>query len=209
MQPLFEFFEMGGIFMYPLLFCSIVGLTVILERIFTIHRAKINVKIFIDRLIKALKTEGVEAAVKICENTKGPISAILHAGLKRAHKGIDKVEKAIESAATVEMSLLERGLVILSSVSSIAPLLGFLGTVSGMIGAFKSIALAEDVSPKLVATGIYEALITTATGLIIALPCLAFYNYFVHQIDKFVIEMEETSFTLIDNLIDLEVKRKD
>jgi biopolymer transport protein ExbB len=124
----------------------------------------------------------------------------------KAQYGRDEMEKSIQSAGTIEMSFLERGLVVLSSVATIGPLLGFLGTVSGMIHAFEAIAAAEQVNAKLVATGISEALITTATGLIIAIPAQAAYNFFIAQIDRFVIEMEEASSEMIDSLIMMEGK---
>ena len=131
---------------------------------------------------------------------RGPIAAILAAGLMKADRGRDAVEKAIATAGTIEMSFLERGLIWISSVTTIAPLMGFLGTVSGMINAFEAIAASEQVNAKLVASGISEALITTATGLIVAIPATIGYNYFVSAIDRFVIEMEETSAELIEEL---------
>jgi biopolymer transport protein ExbB len=117
------------------------------------------------------------------------------------------VEKAIESAGTIEMAFLQRGLIILASIANVAPLLGFLGTVSGMIHAFEAIAAAEQVSAKLVATGISEALITTATGLMIAIPVQLMNNFFISRIDRFVLEMEEASIELVDTLVDMEGHR--
>ena len=114
------------------------------------------------------------------------------------------MEKAIESAGTIEMSFLQRGLIILASIANVAPLMGFLGTVSGMIHAFEAIAAAEQVSAKLVATGISEALITTATGLMVAIPIQLANNFFISRIDRFVIEMEEASIELVDTLVDME-----
>jgi biopolymer transport protein ExbB len=125
----------------------------------------------------------------------------------RASKGPEAVEKAIESAGTIEMAFLQRGLIILASIANVAPLLGFLGTVSGMIHAFEAIAAAEQVSAKLVATGISEALITTATGLMIAIPVQLMNNFFISRIDRFVLEMEEASIELVDTLVDMEGHR--
>jgi biopolymer transport protein ExbB len=202
-----EFFRQGGDFMWPLLFCSLLGLAVILERLWTLHRAHVNTRKLMTSVLGALRDEGVEAAKGICTKTRGPIAAILHSGLLRADKGPEAVEKAIESAGAIEMSFLERGLVVLSTISNVAPMLGFSGTVSGMIHAFQAIAAAEQVSAKLVATGISEALITTLTGLLIAIPVQAAHNYFVSRIDRFVMEMEESSVDLVDTLVDLETRK--
>ncbi|MFH1278700.1 MAG: MotA/TolQ/ExbB proton channel family protein [Candidatus Eisenbacteria bacterium] len=203
---LVELFHNGGNFMWPLLALSLIGLAVLIERLITLFRAKTNVRKLVGQVVAALHSDGIEGAKRVCESTRGPIAAILHAGLMKAHHGRDDMEKAIQSAGTIEMSFLERGLVVLSSVATIGPLLGFLGTVSGMIHAFEAIAAAEQVNAKLVATGISEALITTATGLIIAIPAQAAYNFFIAQIDRFVIEMEEASTEMIDNLLALEEK---
>jgi len=198
-----ELFHKGGIFMYPLLAAFIGGIAVTLERLWTLSKASINTKRFFDRLEETLRTEGVEKALELCSKTRGPVAATLHAGLLRVQQGMDYVEKAIESAGSVEMAFLERGLVWLATVVNIAPMLGFLGTVSGMIKAFESIAMAGDVEPSLVASGISEALITTATGLSIAIPMQAFHNYFVSKIDKIVVDMEESSSALLDVLYEL------
>jgi len=197
-------FDNGGNFMWPLLILSLIGMGFLIERLVTLSRAKVNVRRLVNQVVAALTTDGIEGAKRVCEGTRGPIAAILHAGLMKAKYGRDEMEKSIQSAGTIEMSFLERGLVVLSSVATIAPLLGFLGTVSGMINAFEAIAAAEQVNAKLVATGISEALITTASGLIIAIPFQAAYNFFIAQIDRFVIEMEEASSEMIDSLLALE-----
>lgn len=202
-----EFFRQGGDFMYALLFCSLLGLAVILERLWTLQRAHVNTRKLMTSVLTALREDGVEAAKGICTKTRGPIAAILHSGLLRADKGPEAVEKAIESAGAIEMSFLERGLVVLSTISNVAPMLGFSGTVSGMIHAFQAIAAAEQVSAKLVATGISEALITTLSGLLIAIPVQAAHNYFVSRIDRFVMEMEESSVDLVDTLVDMETRK--
>ncbi|MBD3336291.1 MAG: MotA/TolQ/ExbB proton channel family protein [Candidatus Eisenbacteria bacterium] len=195
-----ELFQAGGNFMWPLLLTSIIGLAVILERMFTLQRAHTNTRRLMERILQDLKSDGVGAAIETCTRTRGPIAAILHAGLLKAHKGPEAVEKAIENAGTIEMSFLQRGLIWLATVANIAPLMGFLGTVSGMINAFEAIAAAEQVSAKVVAKGISEALITTATGLLIAIPVQTAHNYFVARIDRFVLEMEESSVELVDAL---------
>jgi len=198
----------GGFFMHFLLACSLIALVFIIERAWTLSRARVNTKQLMLRVIKALRAEGPEAALEVCQHTRGPISAVLHAGLLRAQRGPEAVEKAIETSGTIEMSFLERGLVALATIANVAPLLGFLGTVSGMISAFAAIAAAEQVSAKLVAKGIQEALITTATGLIIAVPVTIAHSFFVAQIDRFIIEMEEGSAELVDEMLNIEHQRR-
>jgi biopolymer transport protein ExbB len=199
---LVEQFQKGGVFMWPLLLCLVVGVAFVLERLYTLGRARTNVRRLMGEVIGALRGEGVEAAISVCERTLGPIPAILHAGLRRSSVSIEATEKAIESAGVVELSFLERGLLMLATITNVAPLLGFLGTVSGMINAFDAIAAANQVSAKLVASGISEALITTAAGLIIAIPISIAHNYFVSQIDRFAIEMQETSADLVETLVE-------
>jgi biopolymer transport protein ExbB len=203
-SALSQLYVKGGIVMHPLLLCAVLGLVLIVERLWTLSRARVNTRRLMVEVTQTLRTEGAEAALELCQRTRGPIAAILHAGLLRASRGPEAVEKAITSAGAIEMAHLERGLLALASVSNVAPLLGFLGTVTGMIAAFAAIAAAEQVSAKLVAQGIEEALITTAAGLMIAVPVSAFYSYFVLQIDRFVLEMEEASADLVDELLDLE-----
>ncbi len=198
-----ELFDKGGNFMWPLLFLAVLGLAVILERLFSLQRAHTNTRDLMASLVSSLKEAGgVDKAKNICMRTRGPIAAILHAGLSKVEKGPSAVEKAIEDSGHIEMAFLQRGLPVLSTVANIAPLLGFLGTVSGMINAFEAIAAAEQVSAKVVASGISEALITTMSGLVIAIPAQAMYNYFMARIDRFVLEMEETSVELLDVLTD-------
>ncbi|UCG53708.1 MAG: MotA/TolQ/ExbB proton channel family protein [Candidatus Latescibacterota bacterium] len=194
----------GGLFMHFLLLASVIGLVFIIERLWTLSRARTNVRALMGRVVRSLREKGVQGALEECENTRGPIAAILHSGLMRANHGPDAVAKAIETSGTIEMSFLERGLVAIATVGNVAPLLGFLGTVSGMISAFAAIAAAEQVSAKLVAKGIQEALITTASGLIIAIPMNVMHNFFVSQIDRFITEMEEASAELINELVELE-----
>ena len=203
---LIETFQKGGSWMWVLLALSVLGVGVTIERFWTLGRAHVNTGKLMRKVIGALKEGGLQEAIEVCQRTRGPIAAILHAGLMRAPKGPEAVEKAIESAGTIEMSFLQRGLMILATIANIAPLIGFLGTVSGMIHAFEAIAAAEQVSAKLVATGISEALITTAAGLVIAIPMQAANNFFISRIDRFVLEMEEASVELVDTLVDLETR---
>ena len=195
-----KLFIQGGNFMWWLLAIAIVGLVFIIERMITLSRAKVNTRKLIGTVITTLRTEGVQAAAEECQKWRGPIAAILYSGLQKADRGDEAVEKAIGTAGVIEMSFLERGLVWISSVTTVAPLVGFLGTVSGMINAFEAIAQADQVNAKLVASGISEALITTATGLTIAIPATLGYNYFVSAIDRFTIEMEEAAMELIEAL---------
>lgn len=198
-----QFFIDGGVFMWPLLVSTIVGLVFVLERLWTLSRARVNTRKLMYGIQKSLRSEGVDAAIRTCERTRGPIAAILHAGLLKTARGPQAVEKAIDTAGAIEMSFLERGLSAIAAVVVVAPMLGFLGTVSGMIHAFEAIAAADQVSAKLVASGIAEALITTAAGLIIAIPASLFHSYFTDQVDRFVVEMEETSAELINELSEL------
>jgi biopolymer transport protein ExbB len=198
-----DLFVKGGTFMWPLLLMLFFGLVVAFERFYTLGKAHINSKDFFAQIQEALKSGGPEAAAEVCSNTQGPVASVLHAGLLRIDRGLDHVEKAITESGAVEMAFLEKGMVWLSTVANIAPLLGFLGTVSGMIGAFESIAAAGDVEPSIVASGISEALITTAAGLVIAIPIQAFHNFFVSKIDKIIIDMQESSTQFVEELVQL------
>lgn len=200
-----EKYAQGGLFMHGLLIASIVMVVFIIERLITLSRAKVNVKKLVSQVISALHDEGVDAAMKVCERTRGPIAAVLHSGLLRSGRGPDAVKEAIETAGSIETSFLERGLVAIATVAQVSPLLGFLGTVSGMISAFAAIAAAEQVSAKVVASGIEEALITTATGLMLAIPASIAHSFFVSQIDRFVLEMEEASAEMVNELIEAEI----
>jgi biopolymer transport protein ExbB len=201
-----DFYVRGGVFMHPLLACSIIALVFIFERLFTLSRARVDVKNLMNKVSQALRSDGIDAALKVCEGTRGPIAAVLHSGLLRAGQGPDAVKEAIETAGSIETSFLERGLVVLATVSTVAPMLGFLGTVSGMMNAFAAIAAAEQVSAKIVASGIQEALITTICGLTIAIPASIGHAYFVSQIERFVLEMEEASANLVNELVELNIK---
>jgi biopolymer transport protein ExbB len=201
---LLDWFNRGGPFMWPILLCSVVAATFIVERSITLLRARSNTRALMNETINYVRRDGdVASAERHCEQTRGPIAAIIHSGLRQAHKGPEAVEKAIETAGAVEMSFMERGLIWLATISTIAPLLGFLGTVSGMIGAFDAIKAADQVSAKLVAGGISEALITTQAGLLVAVPTSLFHNFFLSQIDRFVVEMEESSSELVNSIAEL------
>ncbi|MFH1863026.1 MAG: MotA/TolQ/ExbB proton channel family protein [bacterium] len=197
----------GGPFMWPILILLILGIMFSLERLYTLSRASVNTRKFVLRVRQAITEGGVDEAAKVCASTRGPVAAIFHAGLMRADRGIEYVEKSIMTAGSIEMAFLEKNLVWLSTIISIAPMLGFTGTVSGMIHAFDEIAKANDISPSIVASGISEALLTTLFGLIVAMIIQIFHNYFVSSIDKLVIDMEEGSVEFIDALAEMESKR--
>ncbi len=202
-----ELFLAGGPFMWPILALLILGLGYVIERFWTLTRASINTRKFLARLHNALQEGGVEAAAAECEKTPGPVASILHAGLSRADKGLEHVEKAISNAGSIEMAFLEKGMIVLSTVIVLAPMLGFTGTVSGMVGAFDAIKKANDISPAIVAGGISEALLTTLFGLVVAMTIQIFYNYFTSKIDKLIIDMEESSVELMDALVEMEEKK--
>lgn len=199
-----DLYLQGGNFMHPILGLLIVGLAFSLERFWSLTRASINTRKFLAKLHAALKEGGVEGAAAECEKTPGPVASILHAGLSKTGKGIEHVEKSISNAGSIEMAFLERGMVVLSTVIVLAPMLGFTGTVWGMIVAFDSIKTANDISPNIVAGGISQALLTTAFGLIVAMIIQVFYNYFTSRIDKLIIDMEESSIELMDALVEME-----
>ena len=197
-----QFIQGGWQFMGIVLLCLILGLAVSIERIITLNLATTDTKKLLSDVDDALKNKGgVNAAKEICKNTRGPVASIFTQGLMRASEGIDMVEKSIISYGSVEMGKLEKGMVWISLFISLAPMLGFMGTVIGMIGAFDAIAEAGDVSPSLVAGGIKIALLTTVGGLIVAVILQLFYNYLVSKIDSLVNNMEDASISLVDILL--------
>lgn len=197
-------FVEGGAFMYPILVCLILAIMFAIERAWNLTRASINTKKFVLKIKDALESGSADGAMEVCAKTRGPVASIFHAGLLRRKRGIDQVEKAIVTAGSIEMAFLEKNLVWLSLFISIAPMLGFLGTVSGMIRAFKDIAAANDISPAIVASGISEALLTTMFGLAVAIIVQFFHNMFVSRVDKLVIDMEESSYEFVDMLVAME-----
>jgi len=202
-----DLFLQGGPFMWPILALLVFGLMITLERIYTLTKASLVTKRFIPRINKALEDKGVDAALEVCKETPGPIAEVFHAGLSRADQGIDVVEKSIETAGSIEMAFLEKGMIWLSTVITIAPMLGFAGTVSGMVRAFQDIAAANDISPAVVASGISEALLTTLFGLIVGITIQIFYNLFTSRVDGIIIDMEENSVNLLNTLASSEVNK--
>ncbi|MFH1320631.1 MAG: MotA/TolQ/ExbB proton channel family protein [Bacteroidota bacterium] len=196
-----KFIEGGAEFMAIVLICLIMGLALSIERIIYLNLATTNTHKLVNDIEKAMNSGGVEAAKEVCRKTKGPVASIFYQGLDRAKEGVDVVEKAIVSYGSVQMGLLERGLTWISLFISLAPMLGFMGTVIGMIGAFDAIEEAGDISPSLVAGGIKIALLTTVFGLIVAIILQVFYNYIVSKVDSLVSSMEDASISLIDILV--------
>jgi len=195
-----KLFQDGGFMMWPLLAFSIVGIGLIIWRLAVLTRAGASSRSVIKKIRNAITTGDIDQAMDICENSSGPIAVIMLAGLKRVHRGPESVAKAIEAAGTLEMAFLEKGLIWLNTIATIAPLIGFLGTVVGMIQAFAAIEEAGEVEATLVAGGIKVALITTASGLAVAIPMNIFHNYFVTRIDSLILDMEESSSHLLDIL---------
>jgi biopolymer transport protein ExbB len=196
-----KFIEGGAGFMATVLMCLIFGLAIAIERIIYLNMANTNTEKLLKQIEEAYSTGGVEAAKDVCRNTRGPVASIFYQGLLRADEGIEVVEKSVVSYGSVQMSQLENGLSWISLFISIAPMLGFMGTVIGMIGAFDAIEAAGDISPNLVAGGIKVALITTVTGLIVAIILQIFYNYLISKIDAIVVSMEDASISLVDILV--------
>lgn len=201
-----KFIEGDPFWMTLPLICLIIGLALSIERIVYLNLSTINTKRFLDEVETALKNGGPEAAKDVCRNTRGPIASIYYQGLDRADEGIDMVEKSVVSYGGVQMGLLEKGLSWLSLFIALAPMLGFLGTVIGMIFAFDKIVEEGQVSPTTVADGIKVSLLTTVFGLIAAIILQIFYNYIVSKVDGIVNEMEDASISLIDMMLKHKVK---
>ncbi len=196
-----KFIEGGPGFMGVILLSLILGLAIAIERILYLTLSTINTQKFIQKIEDALETQGVEAAMEIARSTRGPVASIYYQGLSRYDKGIDVVEKAVMTYGSVQTGMLERGLTWIALFIALAPMLGFMGTVIGMIEAFDAIEKAGDISAGLVAHGIKVALITTVSGLIVAVTLQIFYNYITAKIDSLVTTMEDASVTLIDMLV--------
>ena len=200
-------FADGGWMMYPLTLCSMVALGVIFAKFWTLHVAHRGTDRVLEEVEEAAKTGDVSAAIEICRDTPGPAGAILLAGLRRIQTRrlvAGELESAVATIGTIELGFLERGLVILATIANVAPLMGFLGTVVGMVLAFAAIELAGDVDPTLVAGGIKVALLTTAAGLLIAVPVNIAYNFFVTRIDKLIVDMEQGTQKILNLAWDME-----
>ncbi|MBO7545001.1 MAG: MotA/TolQ/ExbB proton channel family protein [Bacteroidales bacterium] len=202
-----KFIEGGAGFMSLVIICLILGLALSIERILYLLFSKTNTQKLLEDVEAALKEGGIEKAKEVCRNTRGPVASIFYQGLLRADQGIDVVEKTIVSYGGVQMSLMENGLSWISLFIALAPSLGFLGTVIGMIQAFDAIQAAGDISPNVVAGGMKVALITTVGGLIVAMILQVFYNYILAKIDSLAIDMEDSSIRFVDTLTKAEAKK--
>lgn len=203
-----KFIEGGAGFMSTVLIALILGLAFCIERIITLSLASTNTKKLLDKVDENLKVGNVEGAKEVCKANRSPIASIMHQGLERVDGGVDSVEKAVVAYGSVEMGNLEKGLTWISLFIALAPMLGFMGTVIGMIDAFDAIQQAGDISPTVVAAGIKVALLTTVFGLIAAIILQIFYNYIVTRIDSIVNDMEGSSITFVDMLIHHNIVKK-
>ena len=204
---LMTLFADGGWMMYPLVLCSLIALGVIIAKFWTLWIAHRGTARVLRDVEEAAMTGDLDIAFEIARDTPGPAAAILLAGIRRIQSGTlaaGELETAVATTGTIELGFLERGLVILATIANVAPLMGFLGTVAGMILAFAAIEAAGNVEPTLVAGGIKVALLTTATGLIIAVPVNIAYNYFVTRIDQLIVDMEQGAQKIINLAWDLE-----
>ena len=208
-QQIKSYFIQGGAgFMSLIILCLIFGLALAIERIIYLSLSKTNTKKLLTEIEKALEDGGIEKAKEVCRNTRGPVASIFYQGLLRYDQGIDTVEKTVVSYGSVQMSLMENNLSWIGLFIAIAPSLGFLGTVIGMVQAFDAIEKAGDISPNIVAGGMKVALITTIAGLIVAMILQVFYNYILSKIDSLSIDMEDASISLVDTLVKYEKKQK-
>ncbi|MBC7189106.1 MotA/TolQ/ExbB proton channel family protein [Candidatus Aerophobetes bacterium] len=199
-----QFLIKGGPLMVPLVFCSVLALAIIIEKFITLGLIEKKSRHFADKIRSIINGEDedkVEKVIALCEVTSSPLSRILRAGVEKKDREREEIKEALEDAGSLEIPFLEKHLKILGTIVTVAPLIGLLGTVMGMIRAFNVIALQGVGEPGALAGGIAEALITTAVGLTIAIPSLVFYNYFLHRTDKIVREFEKISSEFIDFLI--------
>ena len=195
-----DFFVQGGGFMWPILIALLFGLAVIGERAYSLINSRSDTDQFFEEVKTIYSDSGKEQAIEFCENSPGPVASIFYAGLSKMEKTKEEVEKAVQNAGGLEMAFLEKNMIWINSVITIAPMLGFTGTVVGMIKAFEDIKMANDISPAVVAGGISQALLTTAFGLVVAMIIQVCQNYFSSQIDAMVLDMEEKSIELTDLL---------
>ncbi|MFN3555198.1 MAG: MotA/TolQ/ExbB proton channel family protein [Bacteroidales bacterium] len=196
-----KFIEGGAAFMSVILLCLIIGLGLCIERIIYLNLSTTNTAKLLNKVEEALKTGGVDAAKELVKNTRGPVASIYYQALDRYNEGLEVVEKSVVSYGSVLMGRLEMNLTWISLFIAIAPMLGFMGTVIGMISAFDAIAKAGDISPTIVASGIQQALLTTVFGLIVAVILQVFFNYIVSKIDSIVNTMEDATISFMDILI--------
>lgn len=196
-----KFIEGGAGWMTPILLVFIVGLALVFERIIYLNLASTNTDKLLEKVEEALKNGGLEAAKEVCRNTRGPVASIFYQGLERSAEGIDMIEKSVTSYGGVQVGRLEKNLSWIGWVIAIAPMLGFLGTVVGMVQAFDDIEAAGDISPTVVAGGMKVALLTTVFGLLVAIIVQTFYNYLSSKVDAIVNKMEDASIAFMDLIV--------
>lgn len=205
-MSLFDMFVKGGTMMIPITLCSIIALAILVERMIVLRKVQINARTFVLQVRNLLLRQRIEEAIVLCKETPGPIAGITKAGLLKHNRSREEIKDAIEGAATTEVYKLEQYLGILATVAAIAPMFGFLGTVTGMIKAFMQIqSLGGNVDAGVLAGGIWEALLTTAAGLIVGIPALMAYNWIQGKVEHHVFEMQESSNELMDMLLEKEV----
>src|SRR3989344_4528897 len=201
---MWEFMQKGGPIMWPILLCSVIAFAIVIERLIRLRQEQIDTKAFMEQISRSLKRNKIMEALDLCERTGGPIAAILKAGILKHDRPRNEIREAIEDASIHEVPRLERNLPVLATVAQVAPLLGLLGTVTGLLAAFqvieaKSTAL-NPVNPGDLAGGIWEALLTTVFGLCVAIPTYVAYNYLVSRVDGFVLDMERSATDLLNIL---------
>ena len=195
-----DFFVQGGGFMWPILIALLFGLAVVGERAYSLINSSSDTDKFFEDVKTTYDDSGKEKAIEFCESAPGPVASIFYAGLSKMGKQKEEIEKAVQNAGGLEMAFLEKNMIWINSVITIAPMLGFTGTVVGMIKAFEDIKMANDISPAVVAGGISQALLTTAFGLIVAMIMQVAQNFFVSMIDKMILDMEEQSIKIVEYL---------
>jgi biopolymer transport protein ExbB len=203
-MSLWQVFLAGGPVMWPILLCSIFALSIILEKIWYLHKIKIDTQKFLSDILDNMKRHQTKEALEICDKTESPISHILKAGILKYDRTRDQIKESIEDASLYEIPKLEKNLSVLATIAHVSPLLGLLGTVTGMVRCFQTIQAKSTsfhpVSPGDLAGGIWEALLTTVAGLIVAIPTFVVYNYLVNRINSFILEMEKASTELVNFL---------
>ena len=201
---MWEFMQKGGPIMWPILLCSVIAFAIVIERLIRIRQEQIDTKSFMEQISKSLKRNKIMEALDLCDRTGGPIAAILKAGILKHDRPRNEIREAIEDASIHEVPRLERNLPVLSTVAQVAPLLGLLGTVTGLVKAFQVIeskaTLLNPVNPGDLAGGIWEALLATTFGLCVAIPTYVAYNYLVSRVDGFVLDMERSATDLMNIL---------
>ena len=198
---LFDIVAKGGWLIIPIALCSLIMIAVVIERLMALRKAKVNMGSFMLKIRAILRGGNVQEALQTCRETKGPVAAVFSAALEKHQEGRKEIRDAIETAASAEIFSLEKYTSVLSTIAGVAPLIGFLGTVTGMIQAFMKIqTLGGNVNADVLAGGIWEAMVTTAAGLSVGIPALIFYNYFVRRVERMAFEMERGSAELLELL---------